>query len=137
MPQADARITPSSNHFNPTEGAVKIQTGCETVPRCVQAGVELLDCSEPGWRGKVNPNTLDMMTKQGLLEQIYGSLEAGMKKLGISRSELERYGFFPRELRGGCKLTTVWKLVIKERPAPIVAKITEGTLEPDDAFPPA
>ena len=66
----------------------------------VRRGARLLDQELPGWRSRVNSDSLDMgSSRRCVLGQCYGSYGSGIVSLGLTGSRLSRmsYGFRLRE----------------------------------------
>ena len=62
--------------------------------KCVKRGMALLDRYLSGWRSSVDVSKLDMCSvTDGLLEQIYGHYEIGLRNLSLTYAEAARYGF--------------------------------------------
>jgi len=67
-----------------------------TLAERVQAGADLLDGVTPGWRSRVNADTLDMDTSfDCVLGQLFGSYWDGTRELRMDRDIEQRaaYGF--------------------------------------------
>jgi hypothetical protein len=63
----------------------------------VARGAGLLDRKMQHWRRKVNAEALSVSSVRScVLAQVYGSYEAGIKELGLSRAEAVSYGFIWR-----------------------------------------
>jgi hypothetical protein len=60
----------------------------------VARGVALLDEKRPGWRTRVNPDTLDMADDfKCVLGQLYQAYLIALSALKINRVQASRYGF--------------------------------------------
>lgn len=67
----------------------------EAVGARVMRGAALLDEKVPGWRERVNPDTLDMSSDRNcVLGQLYDWYALGLQTLGVTTViEATRYGF--------------------------------------------
>ena len=60
----------------------------------VRAGMQFLDRVEPGWRSRVNPETLDLARcDRCVLGQLYGSYGQGTSRHALTLAEVIDYGF--------------------------------------------
>lgn len=82
-------------------------------PANVKRGVELLDARLPGWRERVNPDTLDLANGcRCIVGQVLGDYDEGVALLGLSQPAAERYGFWASGRQSFSALTDAWRRVL-------------------------
>jgi hypothetical protein len=69
-------------------------------------GAALLDKRLPGWRDKVEPETLQLRwCSSCVLGQLFGAYDRGIELLGLNDQEAREYGFYA----GGATRPTTWE----------------------------
>lgn len=79
----------------------------------VQRGAAFLDERLPGWRDRVNPDTLKMESScDCVLGQVLGSYGEGAQLLGLTDDELRELGFYRASNRPWATLANAWRKVL-------------------------
>lgn len=86
----------------------------------VEKGIKLLDEKVPGWRERIDPDSLDMSDCfQCILGQLFGSFSDGSKKLGfVWLGNTEDFGFEVKQRFAPLpydELTNLWKKELEKR----------------------
>jgi len=97
-----------------------------TLPARVQRGMARLDERVPGWRHRLNQETLDMSSHEdGLLEQLFGSFATGHRVLRIGMVSAARFGF-DLACQAGEETTEDWEALTAEWQRQLVDSETQN-----------
>jgi len=83
------------------------------LPKNVERGAELLDARVPGWRERVNPDTLDLAQDCNcVIGQTFGDYDDGLELLGLDSRDARRLGFYVSGRQTWHNLTAAWRRVL-------------------------
>lgn len=91
------------------------------LPDRIQAGVDLLDRTKPGWHDEIDLDELNLRSPGNcVLGQLFNDFDNGRDTLRLSEDGAKRHGFICAYTDGGCEcpaLTPRWRERIETRRA--------------------
>lgn len=91
------------------------------IPEEVKAGMELLDQEVPGWREKIDLDSLDLSDcYECILGQVFGHFNEGRRMIAEVDNDPGKYGFDCHPT-GYEFLTQIWKEALSQTSGPVAA----------------